>query len=432
VLAVRLTRRRKRRAFHPSAPPAADVQARRAQRLWEKLQSVVGFFELDPNRTLDVVLDAFLPHLLTHHRFFLALLACSPWAAPAPMASPSSSSSAAAAADVNAPGQDLAGERGRAVVAQILGFKFRFYQGQEVLREGKTTPSELYLLAGLLIREGVVRLRELWPHLSPAEAEVDRLEARWRSAVNDKARSSRGNAMLAAAAALDDDDGDDVGKPPRAGGSSSSGGGGGGGGAAEPPAGLPAAALALPEQKLPLVHALLVVGAHGQAAHLLGRLPHLVQADRAIADLVLRQLEHVLRPLFAAHPSTPSPPAGANRPGPGVPKPAPKLTLIAPEPIASRSTRFVGFCPEWAAGLDPVGSLDALFPAEGKPIADTSALGLLRLLGAQLSRRKDILVRLVRLGRAAVAEVRRCRSPTHSLPPSRAYYPSSLFAPPMG
>lgn len=268
------------------------------------------------------------------------------------------------------------------------------------MREGKTTPNEMYLLAGLLIREGIVRLQDLWPHVSPDEAEVDRLEGKWRSAVNEKARSSRGNAMLAAAAALDDDD-----EAPEAGGS------GRGGGAKDgpsrsddkPAAPAPLPPLPLPEQKLPLVHALLVVGAHGQAAHLLGRLPHLVNADPAIADLVLRQLDVILRPLFAVA-ADPATPEGSSRPGPGLPRPTPKLTLIAPTPVATRSTRFVGFCPEWSQGLVPVGSLDELFVSG--PVADTSALGLLRLLGAQLSRRKDLLVRLVRLGRAAVAEVR--------------------------
>lgn len=267
------------------------------------------------------------------------------------------------------------------------------------MRDGKTTPNEMYLLAALLVREGIVRLRDLWPHLSPEEAEVDRLEAKWRSAVNEKARSSRGNALLAAAAALDDDEAVPVGGISSAKNSSGS-----DDKSTVAPAPLPP--LPLPDQKLPLIHALLVVGAHGQAAHLLGRLPHLVNADPAIADLVLRQLEVLLRPLFdtaqAADDGPLQPPKGLSRVGRGLPTPAPKLTLVAPTPVATRTTQFVGFCPEWSEGLTPISSLEELFISG--PVADTSALGLLRLLGAQLSRRKDVLVRLVRLGRAAVAD----------------------------
>lgn len=51
----------------------------RAQGAWERVVSVIGYFDLDPNRTLDVVLDIFSVNIASHWQFFLALLAHSPW-----------------------------------------------------------------------------------------------------------------------------------------------------------------------------------------------------------------------------------------------------------------------------------------------------------------------------------------------------------------
>lgn len=57
-------------------PTAIDA---RAQKVWNKIISLIGYFDLDPNRALDLILDVFSAHLTTHHAFFLALLSCSPW-----------------------------------------------------------------------------------------------------------------------------------------------------------------------------------------------------------------------------------------------------------------------------------------------------------------------------------------------------------------
>jgi hypothetical protein len=49
--------------------------------VWEKVISLIGYFDLDPNRALDMILDVLSIHLVTHYSFFLALLSFSPWAA---------------------------------------------------------------------------------------------------------------------------------------------------------------------------------------------------------------------------------------------------------------------------------------------------------------------------------------------------------------
>lgn len=112
---------------------SADVVHERASSVWGRVVSLIGHFDLDPNRALDVFLDIFATHLATHHTFFLALLSLSPWAPAISLEAPPSSSggthfdnvlenaeilSDTAPSDLNKPND---------VLAQVLGFKFAHY-----------------------------------------------------------------------------------------------------------------------------------------------------------------------------------------------------------------------------------------------------------------------------------------------------------------
>ena len=46
----------------------------RARPTWERALGLIGYFDLDPNRALDIILDVFSIHLATHHAFFISLL----------------------------------------------------------------------------------------------------------------------------------------------------------------------------------------------------------------------------------------------------------------------------------------------------------------------------------------------------------------------
>jgi THO complex subunit 2 len=119
----------------------------RARPVWEKVISLIGYFDLDPNRALDIILDVLSVHLATHYSFFLALLSFSPWCAG--YKSPNVSSMAfdpvpdqykdrsldevlslAEARQGNA--QDSSpiphATTNPPVMAQVLGFKFAYYQ----------------------------------------------------------------------------------------------------------------------------------------------------------------------------------------------------------------------------------------------------------------------------------------------------------------
>lgn len=91
-----------------------------------------GNFDLDPDRTLDIILDTFSDQLVHHHQFFLDFLSISPWAPKV------KSTGSAAEGEMEVDGAEssskewvdvgLDKDQGRSSMAQILGFKFGYYQ----------------------------------------------------------------------------------------------------------------------------------------------------------------------------------------------------------------------------------------------------------------------------------------------------------------
>jgi THO complex subunit 2 len=122
----------------------------RARQVWEKVISLIGYFDLDPNRALDIILDVLSVNVATHYMFFLALLSFSPWtglyrrprmSAVSRMAvdpvteqfGDKSLDEVLQIAETNASDQSTpllendSGTESR-VLAQVLGFKFSHYQ----------------------------------------------------------------------------------------------------------------------------------------------------------------------------------------------------------------------------------------------------------------------------------------------------------------
>lgn len=98
----------------------SDIVARAEQTVL-RVKALIGYFDLDPSRALDIILDAFQDNIATHHVFFRELLRASPWG---------DGARAAKLDDAYTGSYTPAGEsspsRGN-VVAQILGFKFAWY-----------------------------------------------------------------------------------------------------------------------------------------------------------------------------------------------------------------------------------------------------------------------------------------------------------------
>ncbi|XP_069131332.1 THO complex subunit 2-like isoform X4 [Argopecten irradians] len=98
----------------------------------ENLKSLIGCFDLDPNRVLDILLESFerRPEL---HDFYVPLF------------------------------KEYVTEQ--KTLCHILGFKFHFFKEEE-------TPASLYTLAAQLLQNGLIDLDTLYPHLSPPDAKI--------------------------------------------------------------------------------------------------------------------------------------------------------------------------------------------------------------------------------------------------------------------
>jgi THO complex subunit 2 len=97
------------------------------------IKSLIGHFDLDPNRVFDIVLDCF--ELEQDYDTFLNLIPIFP----------------------------------KSHASQILGFKFQYYQRLEV---NSPVPVGLYKLTALLVKEEFINLESIYAHLLPKDEEV--------------------------------------------------------------------------------------------------------------------------------------------------------------------------------------------------------------------------------------------------------------------
>ncbi|XP_038056507.1 THO complex subunit 2-like [Patiria miniata] len=104
------------------------------EQLLESIKSLIGCFDLDPNRVLDIILEAFecAPHLDNLFAPLLQNYMCEPM-----------------------------------TICHVLGFKFHFFKEENI-----TTPESLHRLAALLLQHELVGLDDLYPHLMPADTDI--------------------------------------------------------------------------------------------------------------------------------------------------------------------------------------------------------------------------------------------------------------------
>ena len=165
------------------ASDTTDEQRKdRAKRVWGKVMSLIGYFNLSPPRVLDIILEIMSCHVAEHWRFFLGLLRCSPWGAGA-MGPEGMGKGKEKAVGSDSAAEELRGipesleAQGDRVLAQVLGVKFGFYQVSrapslqlQVLtwkrQDGGDTPIGLAVVAALLVKHRFVAMSDLLPFVS--------------------------------------------------------------------------------------------------------------------------------------------------------------------------------------------------------------------------------------------------------------------------
>jgi len=107
----------------------------------EVIKSLIGYFNLDPNRVLDIILESFECQP-SQHKFFVDLLA-----------------------------EYLPDKR---TLCDLLSFKFSFYLSTNN-EDKEVTPNSLYLMTAQLIQSEVMTMEEVYPLLKPADPEIVKL-----------------------------------------------------------------------------------------------------------------------------------------------------------------------------------------------------------------------------------------------------------------
>ncbi|KAH9492652.1 THO complex subunit 2 [Bulinus truncatus] len=104
------------------------------EQVLQNIKSLIGCFDLDPNRVLDIILEAFECHP-EEHTFYVPLL--------------------------------RAYIIDKLTLCHILGFKFHFRESTDW-----STPKSLFTCAALLLKNDLVDLDDLYPYLLPADSEI--------------------------------------------------------------------------------------------------------------------------------------------------------------------------------------------------------------------------------------------------------------------
>ncbi|KAJ2777087.1 THO2 plays a role in transcriptional elongation [Coemansia interrupta] len=162
-----------------------DLQSR-VQNLLVDIKRLIGVFNLDPNRVLDIIIDCFMASIRFYWVFYVALLDASPWC------------------------QSAAESK---KVAQIIGWKMQLYANGP--SSDHKYVDELSTMAALLITHRLIRLPDLYMMLHPTNSEDLNAEFEaWASRQKEQQSAGLGgSSLLSKMGGLEDtgEEGEDVG-----------------------------------------------------------------------------------------------------------------------------------------------------------------------------------------------------------------------------
>ena len=117
----------------------------------ENIKSLIGCFNIDPNRVLDICLE-WLEHSIHSPRVAQRLI-----------------SSYLRLCDAS-------------TLTNLLGFKFQFYANSG------STPDSLYRTAAILLQSNMITLADLFPHMSPSDEDIKSTHEKISAAMKEKVR----------------------------------------------------------------------------------------------------------------------------------------------------------------------------------------------------------------------------------------------------
>ncbi|XP_043197007.1 THO complex subunit 2-like [Amphibalanus amphitrite] len=133
-----------------------DQSSSSPEHMLEVIKAIIGCFNLDPNRVLDVLLSS-LEARPDRHNFLVPLLR---------LYMPSAET-----------------------VSEVVGARYGFCQPQPGQDETEAeTPRSLHVMTALLLRHGVIRLEHIWPWLLPADSAIEAQHRRLMAAAAEYQR----------------------------------------------------------------------------------------------------------------------------------------------------------------------------------------------------------------------------------------------------
>ncbi|KAF0296371.1 THO complex subunit 2 [Amphibalanus amphitrite] len=133
-----------------------DQSSSSPEHMLEVIKAIIGCFNLDPNRVLDVLLSS-LEARPDRHAFLVPLLR---------LYMPSAET-----------------------VSEVVGARYGFCQPQPGQDETEAeTPRSLHVMTALLLRHGVIRLEHIWPWLLPADSAIEAQHRRLMAAAAEYQR----------------------------------------------------------------------------------------------------------------------------------------------------------------------------------------------------------------------------------------------------
>ncbi|CAG7849120.1 THO complex subunit 2 [Serendipita indica DSM 11827] len=386
----------------PQLRPDEVALKAQTKSILERLMRVAGYFDLDPTRMLDLILDVFSTHVMTHSDLFLYIIREFSGTRTRLLGSTSDidSSMDTSESSESALERRLQEAEGpltnpptlpqlKNPLAQLLGFKFSHYAADE-----QSVPRELMFVTALLIREGHLSIADIYNHLSPDEAGMKALAEKQDAEMKKRIRivkttaADKDNALANAGVLSNLDDRDYLSRR-------------------QPQVSNPApvsTTKAVKEVKVPeeitqhrdLAIALLSIGALRPAVAILTNHPWLTSRYPQIADILLKHLEYSIDPMYRSFsPATTHPEAAATYALPlnsinGGQNRKTKLTMTFPDPPPTPDTQQIFFYPRWTERV-PLSTAQSDLEVFVEP--------MLRIIGVHAYRSIPLFVKLCRIAR---------------------------------
>ncbi|GKU11391.1 unnamed protein product [Fusarium langsethiae] len=466
------------------APPPPEM----AEQTFERIKALIGTFDLDVGRVLDVTLDVAAAVLIKQFKFFVKFLRVSSWwprshlkfsaavyVGGLPLwATPEYSQWTTTEEDEKlleekkrvrdiafwsrarevhiaaffelggrqvadsdsqqltitngSPGEDAAADierqwvqetktlppPGNRTAAQLLGFKLRFYNS-DARDESDVLPANLLYLAALLIKIGFISLTDLYPHLSPADEDMEMVREKEMKRIEEAERTAKGgpmNALLMAGVLPQGDDDNPNGSnlprrelPKKTEAEAKE-------AAAEAADNKPKLPEPL-EQKVALLTQLLTIGAIPESLFILGRFPWIPEVFPEVLERIHRILHYSVDKVF--HDSRPIVVGESGCPTKlvpdfdqsGLPKGSVRLSRLTtrkslrwpfPDKIdTNESQNYRYYWDEWADNIPVCQTVDDIFTLCGT---------LLNISGVNIGKDEALLTKLARIGAKSLGEDR--------------------------